>query len=52
MSLLTALHLMKTQPQYKKLVLVIFLVIQILLIQLLKNSPEFVERFYSNGLTS
>ncbi len=34
----------------KKLVLVIFLVIQILLIQLLKNSPEFVERFYSNGL--
>ena len=34
----------------KKLGLVIFLVVQILVIQVLKNFPEFVEQFYSNGL--
>lgn len=34
----------------KKLGLVIFLGIQIVLISILKNFPEFVERFYSNGL--
>ncbi|WP_296381696.1 DUF3810 domain-containing protein [Winogradskyella sp.] len=34
----------------KKLVLVIFLGIQILLISILKNYPAFVEQFYSNGL--
>ncbi len=34
----------------KKLGLVIFLGIQILLISILKNYPEFVEQFYSNGL--
>ncbi|MBO6880431.1 DUF3810 domain-containing protein [Winogradskyella sp.] len=34
----------------KKLGLVIFLGIQILLISILKNYPEFVELFYSNGL--
>lgn len=34
----------------KKMVLVIFLGIQILLISILKNYPEFVERYYSNGL--
>ncbi len=34
----------------KKLALVIFLGIQILLISILKNYPEFVEQFYSNGL--
>jgi hypothetical protein len=33
-----------------KLVLVVFLGIQILGISLLKNHPEFVEQFYSNGL--
>jgi len=34
----------------KKLGLVIFLVIQIILISILKDHPEFIERFYSNGL--
>ncbi|WP_299522128.1 DUF3810 domain-containing protein [Winogradskyella sp.] len=34
----------------KKLGLVIFLVIQILVIQVLKKFPEFIEQFYSNGL--
>ena len=34
----------------KKLILVIFLGIQIILISILKNYPEFVEQFYSNGL--
>ena len=34
----------------KKLGLVIFLGIQIVLISILKNYPEFIERFYSNGL--
>ena len=34
----------------KKLGLVIFLGIQILIITILKNYPEFVEKFYSNGL--
>ncbi len=34
----------------KKLGLVIFLVFQIILISKLKNYPEFIERFYSNGL--
>ncbi len=34
----------------KKLGLVIFLGIQILLISILKNYPAFVEQFYSNGL--
>ncbi len=34
----------------KKLGLVIFLVIQILVISILKNYPQFVEQFYSNGL--
>ncbi|MGB0981551.1 MAG: DUF3810 domain-containing protein [Winogradskyella sp.] len=34
----------------KKLGLVIFLVIQVFLISILKNYPEFVEQFYSNGL--
>ena len=34
----------------KKLGLVIFLGIQILMILILKKYPEFVERFYSNGL--
>ena len=34
----------------KKLGLVIFFVFQIILIQILKNFPEFVEQFYSNGL--
>ncbi|WP_400080350.1 DUF3810 domain-containing protein [Winogradskyella sp. R77965] len=34
----------------KKLILVIFLGIQILLISILKNYPEFVEQFYSNGI--
>ena len=34
----------------KKLALIIFLGIQILLISILKNYPEFVEQFYSNGL--
>lgn len=35
---------------HKKLGLVIFLGIQILVISVLKNYPEFVEQFYSNGL--
>jgi hypothetical protein len=34
----------------KKLGLVIFLGVQILVISILKNYPEFVEQFYSNGL--
>lgn len=34
----------------KKLALVIFLGVQIFLINILKHYPEFVERFYSNGL--
>ena len=34
----------------KKLGLVIFLGIQIILISVLKNFPEFVEQFYSNGI--
>lgn len=34
----------------KKFVLVIFLVIQILFISIIKNFPEFVEQFYSNGI--
>ena len=34
----------------KKLILVIFLGIQMLLISILKNYPEFVEQFYSNGI--
>ena len=34
----------------KKLGLVIFLGVQILLISILKHYPEFVEQFYSNGL--
>ena len=34
----------------KKLILVIFLGIQIILISILKNYPEVVEQFYSNGL--
>jgi len=34
----------------KKLVLVIFLIIQILLISVIKNFPEFIEHFYSNGV--
>ena len=33
----------------KKLGLVIFLAVQILVINILKNFPEFVEQFYSNG---
>ena len=34
----------------KKLILVLFLLLQIFLISLLKNYPEFVEQFYSNGI--
>lgn len=34
----------------KKLGLVIFLILQIMLISILKHYPEFVEQFYSNGL--
>lgn len=34
----------------KKLALVIFLVVQILFIQIIKNFPEFVEQYYSNGI--
>ncbi|MBC3847222.1 DUF3810 domain-containing protein [Winogradskyella echinorum] len=34
----------------KKLILVIFLGVQIITISILKNYPEFVEQFYSNGL--
>ncbi|WP_299127160.1 DUF3810 domain-containing protein [uncultured Winogradskyella sp.] len=34
----------------KKLVITLFLSVQILLISILKNYPEFVEQFYSNGL--
>ena len=34
----------------RKLALVFFLGIQILVISILKNYPEFVEQFYSNGI--
>lgn len=36
--------------KHKKLVLVIFLGLQIILVSILKNYPEVVEQFYSNGL--
>ncbi len=34
----------------KKIILILFLGIQILLISILKSFPEFIEQFYSNGL--
>ncbi len=34
----------------KKLVLTLFLLVQIIIIQILKQFPQFVEQFYSNGL--
>ncbi|WP_422105264.1 DUF3810 domain-containing protein [Winogradskyella sp.] len=34
----------------KKFVITLFLIVQVLIIQVLKNFPEFVEQFYSNGI--
>lgn len=34
----------------KKLIIVLFLIVQIVAIQILKQFPEFVEQFYSNGI--
>ncbi len=34
----------------KKLIITLLLIVQVLLIQVLKNFPEFVEQFYSHGL--
>ena len=34
----------------KKILLILFLVVQILIIQVLKNFPQFIEQYYSNSL--
>jgi hypothetical protein len=40
----------KTQFMQRKYILPLFLLIQILILQIMPYFPEFVERFYSNGL--
>ncbi|MBC2845692.1 DUF3810 domain-containing protein [Winogradskyella flava] len=37
-------------PKNKKLIITLFLIVQVLIIQVLKHFPQFVEKFYSNGL--
>ena len=49
-ALLIIIFIPKFKPVQRKNLLPLFLLFQILLLQLLSFFPEFVERFYSNGL--